>query len=202
MADPMLAEIKLFGGNYAPQNWAYCWGQLMQISECAALFSLLGTQFGGDGRVTFGLPDLRGRVALGSGSGPGRTPRSIGMAGGYEHVVLAQQQMPSHTHENSGTVSGNLDAKLKCYNSQGTGINPKNSVLAQQGLSVAPDAKVYYSGEANQDMHSSAISITAQSLEISLTIDPAGGSQTHENMPPWQCLNYIIALQGYYPPRS
>lgn len=201
MGDPMLAEIKLFGGNYAPQNWAYCWGQLLAINEYTALFSLLGTNFGGDGRTTFGVPDLRGRVPIGNGSGPGRTPRVIGQAGGYEHVTLAVQQMPAHGHGSTSEITGDVTTTLRCYNGQATATTPRNAVLAQQDASVDPKADVYEKTQANANMDASAIT-TQHDLAVNVTIQNAGGSQGHENMPPWQCLNYIIALQGYYPPRQ
>ncbi|MBN2531624.1 MAG: phage tail protein [Spirochaetales bacterium] len=197
----MLAEITLFGGNYAPMNWAFCWGQLLAINEYTALFSLLGTMYGGDGRTTFALPDLRGRVVLGSGSGPGRTPRSIGQIGGYEQVTLGIQQMPAHNHESTAELTGEITSSLRCYNGQATTTSPRNAVLAQQESGVDPKAEVYERTQANADMDPSAIS-TQHTLAVNVAIQSAGGNTGHENMPPWQCLNYIIALQGYYPPRQ
>jgi len=99
MSEPFMGEIRMFGFNFAPRGWAKCEGQLLPISSNTALFSLLGTTFGGDGRTTFGLPDLRGRAAIGDGSGPGLTPRSWGAKGGQETVTLTAQQIPSHTHQ-------------------------------------------------------------------------------------------------------
>ena len=98
MSSPFIAEIIMFGGNFAPRSWAFCDGQLLPISQNTALFSLLGTIYGGDGRTTFALPDLRGRVPMHQGNGPGLTPRNLGSKGGEENVALNQQQMPSHTH--------------------------------------------------------------------------------------------------------
>jgi microcystin-dependent protein len=201
MGDPMLAEIKMFGGNYAPQNWAYCWGQLLAINEYTALFSLLGTYFGGDGRTTFGVPDLRGRVPVGNGSGPGRTPRSIGQAGGYEQVTLSVQQVPAHGHDSTSGLTGDITATLRCYNDRGTTNIPDNAVLAKQANGVNPKAMVYEATEANTNMASSSIT-TQHTLAVNVEVQNTGGNQGHENMPPWQCLNYIIALQGYYPPRQ
>ncbi len=96
--EPLLGTIIMFAGNFAPRGWAFCQGQLLPISQNTALFSLLGTTYGGDGRTTFGLPDLRGRVPLGEGAGPGLTPRTLGQKGGAESVTLTTAQMPSHAH--------------------------------------------------------------------------------------------------------
>lgn len=98
-AEPFIGEIMLFAGTFAPRGWAFCDGQLLPVSENTALFSILGTSFGGDGRTTFGLPDLRGRVPMHAGSGPGLTPRRIGEMAGEEQVILTEAQMPSHSHE-------------------------------------------------------------------------------------------------------
>ena len=98
MSEPFIAQIVMFGGNFAPRNWALCDGQLLQISQFTALFSILGTTYGGDGRTTFALPELRGRVAVHAGSGPGLTQRRLGEKGGAETVTLTTQQIPSHTH--------------------------------------------------------------------------------------------------------
>ena len=98
MADPFIAEIRIFAGNFAPRGWAFCNGQLLPISQNTALFSLVGTTYGGDGRTTFGLPNLQGRVPMHPGNGPGLTARQLGESGGVETVTLAESQMPTHTH--------------------------------------------------------------------------------------------------------
>ena len=106
MSDPFIAEIIMFGGNFAPRGWAFCDGQLLSISSNSALFSILGTTYGGDGRTTFGLPDLRGRVAMHPGSGPGLTQRRLGEKSGMETVTLTTNQIPSHNHTATATASG------------------------------------------------------------------------------------------------
>lgn len=104
MSDPYVGEIRLFAGNFAPQGWAFCDGQLLAIASNDALFSLLGTTYGGDGRTTFALPDLRGRVPLHMGAGPGRSPRTLGAKGGQESVTLTAAQLPVHSHPLRGTA--------------------------------------------------------------------------------------------------
>jgi microcystin-dependent protein len=171
MSEPFLGEIKMFAGNFAPQGYALCDGQLLAISQFDALFSLVGTTYGGDGRTTFGLPDLRGRVPIHMGSGPGRTPRSIGQKSGQERVTLTTPELPSHTHAMQGSSAAADDTQ------------PAGKVLAR----AAKDIYI----EANPDVNMAAAAI-----------GNAGGGQSHENMQPFQCINYIIALVGIYPSRS
>lgn len=174
--EPFIAQIMLFGGNFAPRGWAFCDGQLLPIASNSALFSIVGTAFGGDGRTTFALPDLRGRVPMHAGAGPGLTPRQIGQRVGVEHVTLLETQMPNHSHEmlvasaapNSDRANGDAIGKTPIY----VDNNP--------------------SDPATQP--SSALN--------SRTIGAAGGGQAHENMQPTLCINYIIALQGIFPSRN
>lgn len=133
MADPFIGEITMFGGNFAPRSWAFCDGQILAIAQNVALFSLLGTTYGGDGRTTFGLPDLRGRIPVHVGNGPGLSGRSWGQRGGQENVTLATQQLPSHQHTQRGTDSDatsadptdGLAAKAQnvTYNSTGSPVD-------------------------------------------------------------------------------
>jgi len=179
--DPFMAQIVLFGGNFAPRGWAFCDGQLLPISQYSALFSLLGTTYGGDGRTTFALPELRGRVAVHKGNGPGLSPITLGQKGGVNTVVLSQNQMPQHTH--TGTIN--------VGNDPGDVPKAKNNVF---GKNAGPTETVYSDNPDYSDrnqLHSGALSI-----------GNAGASQAHENMQPFQGLNYIIALQGTYPSRS
>lgn len=169
MSEAFIGEIRMFGGNFAPRGWAFCDGQLLAISENDALFSLLGTTYGGDGRTTFGLPDLRGRVPIHQGSGPGLSPRSMGSRFGSENETLTVNQLPSHSHP--------LQASSEPANSS----NPQGQVLAEAGSD-----RVYRSAAPDVSMAPTAIS-------------RVGGSQSHTNMMPFQCVNFIIALFGVFP---
>ena len=174
MAEPFIGQIIMFGGNFAPIGWALCDGQLLPIADNQALFSILGTTYGGDGRTTFGLPDLRGRVAVHPGAGPGLSTYSLGQKGGAEQVTLTGNEMPSHNH-NSRVHSGTADSK-----------SPVNNVLSGNTGRVAST----YSSEApDADMNAGAIANT-------------GGNQPHSNVEPYQCVNFIIALVGIYPSRN
>ncbi len=170
--EPFLAQIMLFGGNFAPRGWAFCDGQLMPIAQYNALFSLLGTTYGGDGRTTFGLPDLRGRVPCHAGNGPGLTPRQIGQRFGEEGVTLSAAQMPPHNHTFMTSATGTVSAR------------------AQTGGSLGPGA-FYVAGTETPSAAMKAESIAN-----------AGGGQAHDNMQPTLCINYIIALEGIFPSRS
>ena len=170
--EPFLAQIMLFGGNYAPRGWAFCDGQLMPIASYNALFSLIGTTYGGDGRTTFALPDLRGRVPCHAGSGPGLTPRQIGQHFGEESVVLSQAQMPSHSHAFMTASSGAPSAR------------------SQNGGSLGPGDFYVPASEAPTTQMNPA------------SVGQAGGGQAHDNMQPTLCINYIIALEGIFPPRN
>ncbi len=121
MSEPFVGEIRMFAGNFAPRGWAFCDGQLLAVSQNDALFSLLGTIYGGDGRTTFGLPDLRGRIPIHAGSGPGLSQRRLGAKSGTEKVTLTINQVPSHTHNVVAT------------NSQGTERNPSGNIMARSG---------------------------------------------------------------------
>jgi len=175
MTDPFLAEIRIFAGNYAPQGWALCNGQLMPISQNTALFSLLGVTYGGDGRVTFGLPNLTGSSPMQQGQGPGLSQRYLGEVGGSPAVTLLNSEMPAHTHTpmavgangNSGSPVGNTWAQ------------------AQYGKGAA---QWYSTAAPNVQMNPLSSAVT-------------GGSQPHNNMPPYLTVSFIIALQGIFPQR-
>ncbi len=169
---PFIGEIRMFAGTFAPRGWAFCDGQLIAVNQNEALFSLLGTIYGGDGRTTFGLPDLRGRVPIHQGSGPGLSPRSIGSRSGQEAVTLTVNQLTSHTHQ-AKVGGGEADA-----------VSPGGNVWGEKELT-----KIYKTGNASVNMNAAAISNT-------------GGSQSHGNMAPYQGINYIIALTGVFPSRN
>jgi microcystin-dependent protein len=159
----------MFAGNFAPKGWALCNGQLMPIAQNTALFSILGTTYGGDGVTTFGLPDLRGRVPLHPGTGPGLSPRQLGESDGLESVTLVTNQIPAHNH-------GLLAAA-----EPPVGRDPTNSSLSQAQIYTTKPPTVYL-----------------QNASIGST----GGSQPHDNMQPFLGINFIIALEGIYPPRD
>jgi microcystin-dependent protein len=176
MTDPFLAEIRMFAGNFAPTGWALCNGQLMSISQNTALFSLLGTTYGGDGRVTFGLPDLQGSAPMQQGQGPGLSQRYLGEMGGTPSVTLLASEMPVHTH----TVAVTDDA--------GDTNSPAGATLAQAAQGRVAD-RLY--GDATSP--NATLNVGAYSI--------AGSSQPHNNMPPYLTLTFIIALQGIFPQR-
>lgn len=175
MSEPFIGEIRIFAFTFAPRNWADCDGQLMAINQNEALFSLLGTMYGGDGRTTFGLPDLRGRVALHEGSGPGLSSRRIGERGGAAQVTLTVQSMPNHTHNmNASSADGDQHAPANHYfSSEDLGGEPTNA----------------YATTADVTMHPQMIT-------------NAGGGQGHSNLMPYLTVRYCIALIGIFPSRS
>lgn len=176
MSDQFLGEIRIFGLNFAPTGWAFCNGQLLPLSQNTALFSLLGTNYGGDGRSNFALPNLQNRAPLHPGQGPGLSLRELGETGGEQTVTLLQTEMPQHTHST-------VQAK-----SAGGSNDPKDNLWATAG-SQRPAPSFYSSSSPNTPMNAGALS-------------PQGGSQSHNNMPPYLVLNFCIALQGIYPSRS
>ena len=182
MSEPFLAEIVMFGGNFNPRGWLYCNGSLLSIAQNSALFSLLGTTYGGDGRVTFGVPDLRGRVPVGhcGGTGPGLSPRPLGQKSGQETHVLITQEIPAHRHT------------LGCNNATGTLGTPVNNVPAvspnNDDLPPAPTAPLY-AASANSSMKGDIGGLT-------------GGSQGHNNMQPFLSVNFLIASVGTFPSRN
>lgn len=180
--EPFIGQIMLVGFNFAPRGWMTCEGQLLPISQYTALFSLLGTTYGGDGRTTFALPDMRGRAAIGMGHGPGLSSYTWGQKGGVENVTLNTTQIPSHNHSlnaspNVGTSAiptGNFIAKHQVTVERGNTVD---------GESFTPDS----SGVG--PMNTASISST-------------GGNLSHENRPPYLAINYIIAVVGIFPSRN
>ena len=172
MSEPFVGEIRMFAGNFAPRGWAFCDGQLLAVSQNDALFSLLGTIYGGDGRTTFGLPDLRGRIPIHAGTGPGLSPRRLGAKSGSEKVTLTTNQLASHTHDwNANTASAKDPSPAGHVTADTSPINfyePQN-----QTVSLASN-----------------------------TIANTGGSGSHTNLMPTLCINFIIALVGIYPSRQ
>ncbi|NMP33560.1 phage tail protein [Thalassotalea sp. M1531] len=183
MSEPFIGQIMMFGGNFAPRGWALCDGQLLSIASNSALFSILGTMYGGDGRSTFGLPDLRSRVPMHAGNGPGLTPKSLGQKSGTENVTMTTNQMPPHNHGVTAVAQANS-----------TGGNANTAV----GNVWSNDAG-YYSATYSSDTDSLA---PMANQAINVTENTMGGGQSQTNLPPYQVVNFIIALVGVFPSRN
>lgn len=171
MSEPFVGEIRMFAGNFAPRGWAFCDGQLLAVSQNDALFSLLGTIYGGDGRTTFGLPDLRGRIPVHAGHGPGLSERRLGAKGGAEKVTLTVNQLPPHGHP--------LRASADVANES----NPAGRVPAQT---------------STFDLYAAAGTPSPLAATAATAV---GGSRSHSNEMPYLCIHFIIALVGIYPSR-
>jgi len=176
--DPFLGEIRAVGFNFAPRGWALCQGQLLPINQNTALYSLLGNTYGGDGRTSFALPDLRGRLVVSPGQGPGRSNYALGQVSGTETVGLLSQHVPAHTHSLTGVavrVNG------------GTA-----NVTSPAGTLLAATEELHYSGSASVQMAPDIINGTAQVV---------GNNAGHSNLMPYLALSYVIALEGIFPIR-
>lgn len=183
-----LGEIRMFAGNFAPRSWAFCEGQLLPISQNQALFSILGTTYGGDGRTTFGLPDLRGRAPLGPGHGPGLTDRRLGQKGGVEYTTLTVAEMPSHTHSASGTIKAS---------SAGTSNKPEGDYY---GVLSGEDPTTGTSVAVNGYADSATGNMGANSAAI--VVNNQGGNLSYDNREPYLAMNYVICLYGIFPSRG
>jgi len=172
MSEPFLGEIRMFAGTFAPRGWAFCDGQLLAVSQNDALFSLFGTIYGGDGRTTFGLPELRGRVPIHAGSGPGLTPRNLGAKAGSEVETVSANELSSHSHTYQATTDIADESA------------PTGNVLAQP-----PAASTYFPTDPTVGL-------------AGATVSTVGGGQSHTNLMPFLCVNFIVALVGIYPSRS
>lgn len=174
MSEPFIAEIMMFAGNFAPRGWAFCSGQLLPIAQNQALFALIGTIYGGNGTTTFALPDLRGRMPMHPGQGPGLSSHSLGEVAGSENVTLTTSQIPSHAHSVApGAASGEGQTAQPTGNVPAAGEEPTKPYAPTGNTSLAPT-----------------------------TTSAVGGSQPHQNMPPYLCVNFVIALVGIFPPRD
>lgn len=173
MADPFVAEIRIFPFNFAPKGWAFCNGQLLPISQNTALFSLLGTTYGGDGKSTFSLPDMQGNAPMHPGQGPGLSQHFLGEAGGTETVTLLESEMPTHSHSLMASV--------------------------QEAGSRLPANETFASGVGGIAQYAAPGALTPLSPSA---VTPSGGSAPHNNMQPYLTLNFNIALQGVFPPRT
>ena len=172
MSDPYIGEIRVFGFNFAPVNWAFCHGQLVPIDQFDALFTLIGTTYGGDGVTTFALPDMRGRIPIHQGQGTGLSPYTIGQIAGTESVTLTTQQLPSHGHSLLASVSGTRTTA------------PTNNVLG--------------SGEADIYNRDTTATLAASSSAVATS----GGGQPHANIQPSLGVNFCICVFGIFPSRN
>jgi microcystin-dependent protein len=170
MGQPFIGEIRLFAGHFAPAGWAFCDGSLLAIAENETLFQLIGTTYGGDGESTFALPDLRGRIPIHAGSGPGLTPRVLAESDGTENVTLTTPQMPPHAHAWQATSA------------------PADPAAGPVGALLAHSSPPVYVAAPVAD-----VSLAPQ------LVGAAGGSQPHENMAPYLCVSFIISLYGIFP---
>ena len=173
MADPFVAEIRIFPFNFAPKGWAWCDGQILPLSQNTALFSLLGTTYGGDGKSTFALPNLQGSAPMHPGQGPGPSPHNLGETGGSQAVTLLQSEIPMHNHQQRAATQDNADSGM---------VNPTASYAPSVGGTT-------YQTTANTQLAPQALAA-------------AGGSLPHNNMQPYLTFYFNIALQGVFPPRG
>ena len=189
MSDPFIGEISLFGGNFAPRNWAFCSGQLLSISQNTALFALIGTIYGGDGRTNFALPDLRSRAAVGAGNGPGLSSASLGQRAGTENATLTASELGAHSHSVTSTTS--FGAQSGTANQH----EPTGGELAEPTIQGNPGLMIYSSQASDTDLEGASVS-------GALVVADAGSGAAHTNMQPFMGVNYIIAIQGQFPSRN
>ncbi len=216
MSDPLLSQVSFFGCNFAPRCWAVCQGQLEDIASNTALYSLIGTYYGGDGRNNFGMPDFRGRAPIGIGQGPGLSYRQIGQMGGWEATQLTNSTLPAHTHECTGqatstaTLSGTpgTSSTVKCNNTVSNINSPVGKVwgLFDGRETIYADAP----GETDE-MHAGLVTVNVDlspvTVDVNTTIDSiginsTGGNLPHDNMSPYLVLNSCICTQGVFPSRN
>jgi microcystin-dependent protein len=180
--DPYMAQVIIFGGNFAPLNWMFCHGQLLSIANYSALFSLIGTSYGGDGQHTFALPNLQGRVPVGTGTGPGRSSYDLGQISGTEHVTLLSSNLPAHNHPITVTASVGVSS---------AGATAED---ADGALLTTTNAPFYATGAAGGHLAGIAHGTVA--------IGPAGSNASFSNRSPYLTINYIICVEGIYPSRN
>ena len=178
----MIGEIRMFAGTFAPKNWALCQGQTIQIASNTALFSILGTTYGGNGTTNFLLPNLASRTAIGQGTGPGLSTYALGQAAGTESVTLTMQQMPAHIHAGSGTYT------------------PKGS---STGKDESNPSDYFYGNSGNlSDLYTDNVNSVMAPVNVTLTVAPSGGSAAHNNLQPYLGMNYVLCMYGIYPSRN
>lgn len=198
-----IGEIRMFGGNFAPAGWQFCNGQSMSIAEYTALYAVIGTNFGGDGQTSFVLPDLRSRIPVGTGQGPGLPAVSTGEAWGEEGVTLTTSQMPTHTHNavvSGGGGAATFTATLNGVNNIGGVDNPTGNILGQDTVSSSTS---YATSGTLSEMNAGSVVVTNLYAPLpTISVGAAGGSLPHSNIQPVLALNYIICTEGIFPSRN
>ena len=199
MNEGFLGEVRMFVGNFAPRGWILCEGQILAISQNTALFSIIGTNYGGDGRTSYGVPDLRSRMPIGVGRAPGLNyVPALGRKSGREHVSLSQNNLPAHTHT-ATTTSATADITIKAYDKtpgEGASSNsPKNNVLSDTS-----GTQIYSNETPNVDMATGAA--TLKNLAVKTVIGTTGGSTPISFAPPTQGINFIMCIAGTFPSRN
>lgn len=209
MDSPYLGAIFIWAGKFAPSGYAFCNGQLLPISQNQALFSILGTTYGGDGVSTFGLPNLCGRAPFGAGvpaQSTGLAPLNPGQVGGHESVTLTQNNLPTHNHTAAftSTSGGSADIAIPAVSgSNATTNTPGNTAVLAKGVTAGRSAdpiNVYSTATADTTLKPFSANVSGSTGNV--TVNPAGASQPFDIHPPFQALNFIIATQGLYPPRN
>jgi microcystin-dependent protein len=178
---PLLGNVKMVGFNFPPVGYLRCDGSLQSIAQNSALFALLGTTYGGNGQTTFAMPDLRGRMPIHQGTGPGLSTYVMGQQAGAETVTLLSTQLPTHTHALTQSVSN------PCQGGAGNTKNPTGN---------------YYAADSGTEAYSTTATATMSTISASSTVSAVGGNQPHENMPPYLCVNFVIAAEGIFPSRN
>lgn len=178
MSEPFIGEIRIFGGNYAPKDWAFCDGQIMKITDNTTLYAVIGTTYGGDGRVTFALPDLRAKAPMHPGRGYGLTTRILGQRGGTNNISLTKDQIPAHSHT------------MKAESASGTTVQPQNNSLAKPG------------GRGTTNVYHTTLNPGNSVFLAEKALQTTGANQPHDNMQPCLVLNFIISLEGLFPSRN
>ncbi len=204
MSEPYIGQICMFAGNFAPRGWAFCQGQLLAISTNTALFSILGTTYGGNGQTTFALPDLRGRFPTNPGQGPGLASITLGEMSGTENVTMLSTQMPMHTHGVTTTANATSTGSLQVA---GTGSNASptpsttNNVLGASVAGGPPSAAIWSDTLTNPVTLANPETINT-TLDVNVAVQPAGGNQPLPIRNPYLGINFIIALEGIFPSRN
>lgn len=198
-----IGEIRIFSGNFPPRSWAFCQGQSLSIAQYDTLYAIIGTTYGGDGQETFNLPDLRSKVAMGNGNGPGLTPRILGQVLGTETVTITTNEMPAHTHPILLTPQGgavSAEATLYGVNGSGGQTNPGGNFIGEDSGSGLQN---YIPTGTPTPMNAGSVTVTnLNSVAPNVNLSPFGGNNPHNNVQPVLAINFIICLEGIFPSRN